>query len=283
MVTFLALASSAVWGTADFLGGLLSKRLRPIRVVTLAQLGGLLAACVFFVIVSQWGSHGSAPAWRYLTWGYAAGITGAMGLLLLYAALSTGTMGVVSPITALGAVVPVVLGLLRGDTWSPVIGVGLVVALAGAVLASGPELQGDVGRRPVILASLSAIAFGLALYCMDGGARYDLSGSMVGMRLGGLSLLVPLLLMAMRRGQAGPSIAGREWAVLPLLGIGDLSANVLFAAASAQGQVSVVAVLGSLYPVATLILARLVLHERLRAIQLVGVGLTVVGVVLVTA
>lgn len=250
--------------------------------VALSQLGGLVAALIFFAAVSLAGSHGNSPATTYLAWGLCAGVSGAVGLLFLYAALSIGTMGVVSPITALGALVPVVLGVLRGDSWSAIIGVGLFVALLGAVLASGPELDGEVGKRPVIMACLSAVGFGFALYCMDGGARHDLSGSMVGMRIGGLSLLLPLLWLALRRGQAGPTPTKRELALLPLLGIGDLSANLLFAAASAGGQVSIVSVLGSLYPVATLVWARILLGERLRAIQLVGVACTVIGVVLVT-
>ena len=283
VVTLLALASSAVWGTADFVGGLMSKRLQPIRVVALSQLGGLVAALVYFGSVSVWGSHGTSAPCAWLSWGFAAGVSGAIGLLFLYAALATGTMGVVSPITALGAVVPVILGVLRGDTWSLTIGLGLFIALVGAVLASGPELDGEVGRRPVVLACISAIGFGFALYCMDGGARHDLSGAMVGMRCGGLSLLLPLLCWAVWTKRAGVTPTRRELTLLPLLGVGDLTANLLFAAASANGQVSVVSVLGSLYPVATLVWARVLLHERLRTIQLIGVACTVVGVVLVTA
>lgn len=282
VVTFLALLSSAVWGTADFVGGLWAKRFHPVKVVALSQLGGLCAAVVFFVVVGLTGTHGSSSWTTWASWGACAGLSGAIGLMSLYAALSSGTMGVVSPITALGAVVPVVLGLMRGDAWTSAIGVGLVVALIGAVLASGPELSGDVGRRPVVLACVAAVAFGLSLYCMDGGARHDLSGSMLAMRCGSLSMLLPTLFAVRSRGLAREPLTPRDVLVLPLLGVGDLTANLLFAAASAKGQVSIVAVLGSLYPVATLVLARVVLAERLRAVQLVGVALTVVGVVLVT-
>lgn len=282
MVTFLALLSSAVWGTADFAGGVLTKRLHPVKVVTFSQLGGLLAALAFFVGVSVWGTHGSSTVSDWGAWGVAAGLSGAVGLMCLYAALSTGTMGVVSPITAMGAVVPVVLGLARGDAWTLMIGCGLVIALLGAVLASGPELSGDVGRRPVGLAIIAAVAFGLSLYFMDGGARHDLSGAMLAMRCGSLALLIPTFLVLRGRGQVRGALTPRHIAALPLLGIGDLAANLLFAAASSQGQVSIVAVLGSLYPVATLVLARIFLGERLRGIQCLGVALTVVGVVLVT-
>lgn len=282
VVTFLALLSSAVWGSADFAGGVLTKRMHPVKVVTLSQLGGLAAAFVFFLSVSLWGSHGDSPVTAWALWGIAAGLSGAVGLLCLYAALSTGTMGVVSPITALGAIVPVTLGLLRGDAWTTIVGVGLVVALVGAVLASGPELSGEVGRRPVTLAAIAAVAFGLSLYFMDGGARHDLSGSMLAMRCGSLSLLIPTFLVLRSRNVASEPLTPRLILALPLLGIGDLVANLLFAAASAQGQVSIVAVLGSLYPVATLLLARGFLGERLRGVQLAGVALTVVGVCLVS-
>lgn len=282
MVTFLALLSSAVWGTADFMGGVMTKRLHPVKVVALSQLGGLVAAFAFFCCVSVWGTHGASQFTAWVAWGVAAGLSGAVGLMCLYAALSAGTMGVVSPITALGAIVPVVLGLMRGDSWSLAIGFGLGIALLGAVLASGPELSQNTGRRPVLLATVAAFAFGLSLYCMDGGARHDLSGAMLAMRCGSLALLLPTLFALRARGQTRGSLSGRRIASLGLLGVGDLTANLLFAAASAQGQVSIVAVLGSLYPVATLVLARVFLHERLRVVQLVGVALTVVGVVLVT-
>lgn len=282
MATLIALLSSAVWGTADFVGGLWTKRFHPVQVVAYSQLGGLIAALMFFVGVSLWGTHGDAGWSTWGVWGIGAGLTGATGLLTLYAALSSGTMGVVSPITAMGAIVPVVLGLLRGEAWSFPVGAGLAVALLGAVLASGPELSGDVGRRPVLLASIAAVAFGFSLYCMDGGGRHDLSGTMLAMRCGSLSVLLPLLFALRRRGVATTPLTRRDVVVLPLLGVGDLTANALFAAASALGQVSMISVLGSLYPVATLVLARVVLGERLRAVQLFGVALTVVGVILVT-
>lgn len=282
MVTTIALLSSAVWGTADFVGGLWSKRFNPVRVVALSQLGGLCAALVFFVAVSLLGTHGGSSWTSWGSWGVGAGVCGAIGLMALYAALSSGTMGVVSPITATGAVLPVILGLVRGDSWTTFIGVGLGVALVGAILASGPELSGEVGARPVILAVVSAVAFGLALYCMDGGARHDLSGTMLAMRCGSLSLLLPMLVVVRSRGEAREPMTTRDRIVLPLQGIGDLTANLLFSMASAKGQVSVVAVLGSLYPVATLLWARTVLAERLRGVQLVGVGMTVLGVVFVS-
>ena len=199
--------------------------------------------------------------------------------MCLYAALSSGTMGVVSPITALGAIVPVVLGLVRGDAWTPSIGIGLLVALAGAVLASGPELSGDVGRRPVVLACISALGFGVSLYCMDGGARHDLSGAMLAMRCGSLTLLLPTLFALRSKGLAREPLTRRDVLVLPLLGMGDLTANLLFAAASAQGQVSIVAVLGSLWPAAPsrVIVVLWVLALPLLAAALLGVGLMTVS------
>lgn len=282
MAALIALLSSAVWGTSDFLGGLWSKRFHPVQVVALSQLGGFVAALCFFLSITIWGSHGDSSWTAWGAWGVAAGVCGATGLLALYAALSTGTMGVVSPITAMGAVVPVVAGLVRGDNWSAGVGLGLVVALVGAVLASGPELSGEVGRRPVVLACVAAVAFGVSLYCMDGGGRHDVSGTMLAMRCGSLSILLPLLVTLRSRGRANGALTRRDLVALPLVGVCDLTANLLFTVASSMGQVSIIAVLGSLYPVATLLLARFVLNERLRPVQLAGVALTVVGVVLVT-
>jgi drug/metabolite transporter (DMT)-like permease len=184
-------------------------------------------------------------------------------------------MGVVAPISSLGALVPVFLGLLTGEHPSTTAWVGMAVAVTGAALASGPELTGAVPRRPVILAAIAATCFGTALYCLDRGARYALLETLWGMR----ATSVLLFLLA---GLAVRSVGGTRASDLPALaviGLGDVTANGLFAFASSRGMVSVASVLGSLYPVATLFWARLLLGERLRRVQTIGVALTLFGVV----
>jgi drug/metabolite transporter (DMT)-like permease len=208
-------------------------------------------------------------------WAIAAGAAGAAGLICFYTALASGTMGVVAPISSLGALVPVFLGLLTGEHPSVTAWVGMAVAVTGAALASGPELTGVVPPRPVMLAAVAAACFGAALYCLDRGARYAVLETLWGMRV----TSVVLFLIA---GLAVRSVGGtraRDLPALAVIGLGDVTANGLFAVASSRGMVSVASVLGSLYPVATLFWARLLLGERLRRIQSIGVALTLVGVV----
>ncbi|TWP33585.1 DMT family transporter [Leekyejoonella antrihumi] len=283
MLALLALASSAVWGTSDFAGGWFSKRIAALRVVTLSQLGGLLVMSVVIAVALGEGAI-SAPHWPagWAVYGVLSGVTGAAGLTCFYAALSSGTMGVVSPIAALGAVVPVTLGLLTGDSIGPVVAAGLTLALLGAALASGPELSGEVSRRPVLLAVVAAFGFGLSLFFLDRGAADSVVGSLWAMRVASVGVLA-LTWALWPGGLPGKGADHRDLLPLLIVGAGDLGANVLFAVSTAYGQVSVASVLGSLYPVMTLLLARFVLHERMRPIQSAGVALAMLGVVLTAA
>lgn len=276
MLALLALGSSAVWGVSDFAGGLLSKRLPALLVVAVSQIFGL-AATVLAVLISgddRWG--GWWPA-------ILAGAIGSIGLAAFYTALSSGAMGVVSPIAALAAVVPVVLGVATGDQLTRVVLTGMVLAIAGCVLAAGPEMSGGVGVRPVALAVLAAACFGLTLFFLDRASEVAVAPSLLMMRVADLVVMGVLIAVAARRGVLGDGRpTRRDLPALALVGTGDLAANALFGLATAHGAVSIAAVLGSLFPVVTLLLARFVLHERMRAIQGAGVGIAVLGVVLVT-
>ena len=172
-----------------------------------------------------------------------------------------------------GVVVPVVLGVATGDSPSPWAWVGMLVAVVGVTLASGPELSGDVSPRPVVLAGCAALGFGLALFCLDRGARESTLLTLWGMRLTSVTILVVVALVFRSVGGVTP----RETPALLAIGCGDLLANGLFAYASSRGQVSIASVLGSLYPVVTVVWARFLLDERLRRVQQVGVALAVTG------
>lgn len=268
----LALLSSVVWGSADFLGGLASRRRPAVAVVAGSQACGLLAIGVVALATGAWqGPNGWVP------WAVLSGIAGTSGLVCFYAALGSGTMGVVSPIAALGAVVPVAIGVVQGERPGVVTTVGLVVALAGAVLASGPELRGGAGARPVLLAALAGVGFGLALVLIERGARYDAVMTLTGMRA--TSVLAFLAAAVVVRAVGG--LTPRDLPVLAVVGVGDVGANLLFALASQRGFLSITALLGSLYPVVTVLLARFVLHERLLRVQVVGVVGALAGVALV--
>ena len=268
MLALLALGSSVVWGTSDFFGGLASKRHPAVAIVGWTQALGLLSISAIVLARLESQSWSGWPPWAA-----AAGICGMVGLVAFYGALSTGTMGVVAPIAALGVIVPVSLGVASGETPSAWAWVGMVIAIVGVTLASGPEVSGAVSARPVALAVVAALCFGLALFCLDRGARVSTLMTLWGMRVTSVSILV---VVALVKGNAG-GVRAREVPGLWLIGIGDLIANALFGLASSQGQVSVAAVLGSLYPVVTAVLAWIVVHERMRAVQYLGSVLAVIG------
>ena len=271
MLSVLALASSLVWGTSDFYAGLASRRHPAVAVVGWTQ--GLALLVISVVVAVRWDTL-TWTGWP--AWSFAAGLTGMSGLVCFYSALSSGTMGVVAPIASLGVVVPVVLGVASGDTPSPWAWVGMLVAIIGVTLASGPELSGDVSPRPVVLAVCAAVGFGLCLFCLDRGARESTLLTLWGMRLTSVTILVVVALVLRTAG----GVTVREAPALLAIGCGDLVANGLFAFASSRGQVSIAAVLGSLYPVVTIIWARLLLDERLKRVQQVGVTLAIGGAAL---
>lgn len=274
MLALLALGSSVVWGTSDFFGGLASKRHPAVAIVGWTQALGLLSISAIVLARLESQSWSGWPPWAA-----AAGICGMVGLVAFYGALSTGTMGVVAPIAALGVIVPVSLGVATGETPSAWAWVGMVIAIVGVTLASGPEVSGAVSARPVALAVVAALCFGLALFCLDRGARVSTLMTLWGMRVTSVSILV---VVALVKGNAG-GVRAREVPGLWLIGIGDLIANALFGLASSQGQVSVAAVLGSLYPVVTAVLAWIVVHERMRAVQYLGSVLAVIGAAVIAA
>ncbi len=272
MAVVLALLSSLAWGSADFLGGLASRTRPAVAVVAGSQACGLVAIGVLALVSGAWqGPTG------WLVWAVASGVAGTTGLVCFYAALGSGTMGVVSPIAALGAVVPVVIGVVGGERPGAVTNAGLALALAGAVAASGPELRGGAGVRPVLLAALAGVGFGLALVLIERGSRTDAVMTLTGMRATSVLVFAAVALAARSLG----GLTTRDLPLLAVVGVGDVGANVLFALASQRGLLSITALLGSLYPVVTVLLARFVLHERLLRVQLTGVAGALAGVALV--
>jgi drug/metabolite transporter (DMT)-like permease len=286
VAALLALLASALWGTADFLGGTAARRLPVASVVGVSQLVALLG------LVPLAAAIGALDDPRgYLLPGLLAGCTGAAALACFYRALALGTMGVVAPIASLGVVVPVVLGLLDGERPGAVQLAGMAVAVVGVVLASGPELSGTGrgGAAPLLLAAAAALGFGavLSLIAAGSGGENGTMGAVVMtllvMRLVSVLALTALLLAFLRT--RGPEIGVRR-ADLPLLvtiGVFDVGANASFALASQSDLVSVTAVLASLYPVITVLLARRFHAERLARVQQVGVVLALGGVVALAA
>ena len=273
----LALLSSALWGTADFVGGLLSRRLPSFAVVAWAQACALVAVLAWALAVSAFGDPRG-----YVLWAMAAGLVGTCSLAAFYAALAVGTMGVVAPIAASGVIVPVLIGLAQGESPSAAQLTGIGFAVVGIVLASGPELRGveegaaKGGAVALGLAGVAAVGFGLVLWLIGEAAVYSVPMTLLTQRLTSVVFALAVALVVRSWGGVTP----RDLPPIAAVGIADAAANGLYAYSSTLGLLSVVSVLGSLYPVATVLLARFVLHERLATVQKVGVSLALTGVVM---
>lgn len=274
MAVLLSLLASLTWGTADFLGGTATRRLPATAVVAVSQACALAGLVVVAVATTAYDASTG-----YVGWALLAAIFGVVGLLAFYTALATGTMGVVAPIAALGVVVPVVVGLAQGDHPSTTQAVGVVVAIVGVVLASGPEVRGGTGGRPLLLAVVAAVGFGAVIVCVAKGSRSDVTMTLLVMRLASVGVLVALG----AAGRVDVRVTRSDLPVLVAVGAGDVGANAMFAVASRHGLLSIVSVLSSLYPAVTVLLARLVHAERMRMVQNAGVAAALAGVVLIAS
>ena len=272
MPIVLALLSSLVWGLADFLGGTLSKKRKAIAVIGGSQSFGLLFATVLSLAFGLW-------TWDTTVWinGIIAGVMGLLGLVGFYTALATGQMGIVAPISSLSAVVPVTIGLAQGERPGTMQVAGIVIALIGVVLASGPELKGDVDPRPVFLAFFAAVTFGFCVYFMAKGGQINPTMTITAMRATQVTVVLILALAVMSLG----GLIKKDIPILASIGVTDAGANILFAFAASLGLLSVVAVLGSLYPIVTVLLAWWIHKERLIPVQYLGIVVTFTGVALI--
>ena len=279
MASFLALLSSGLWGSADYHAGRLSKRFPSIAVLATSQAIGFLTGVILVLITGAW----RAPAFGevgYFIPGALAGIAGYLGLISLYGGLSTGRMGVVSPISSLGALIPLAYAIVfKGDELSTIISFGVAAAIIGGFLASGPEVSQGLPLKPVLLALLAAIFFGLALVFMAIGSQSSALMTMTMMRT--TTLVIGLGIFARYRHIGG--LGRPELPILIFIGVADFAANLLLGVATTKGLVSLAMVLGSLYPIATALLAYKFLHERLHKVQYIGIALAVLGVAIISA
>lgn len=274
----LALLAGGLWGTSDFLGGTLSRRLRTVHVLGASQLvSAVLAVALLGVPGLRAAGVGS---WA---WSVGAGVAWALAMGAFYTALAVGTMGVVAPIAAAGAAVPVAVGLLGGEQPGPLALAGAVVALGGIVGAAGPELDASAAagrRRGAALAVAAALLFGLEILCLARGSAVSVGATLAGMRVSALACTLLALVPLGRPGRhrrRDPRPRARDLPPLLLLGALDVAATLAYALASRAGLVSLVAVLASTYPVVTVLLARRVHGERIRAVQGLGVLAVLAG------
>ena len=273
----LALSASLSWGFGDFLAGLRTRRLPVVTVLLVSQAAGLVTIAL---VVALRGA--GPPDARFLAFGSLAGLAGAVGLAALYRGLAVGPMSIVAPISGTAAIVPVVAGILAGERPSPAQAAGIGLAVAGVVLAS--RTQGADGRHGsraegVGLALVAALAFGLLLVALGEASEGDPYWGTLAMRGASFSLIVLAALVL----RPSVSLCERDLPILLLVGVLDTAGNALFAVATTKSLLAVVAVLGQLYPVVTVLLARLVLGERISRGQGVGVVSAFAGVALITA
>jgi len=281
MTALLALATSVLWGLADFGGGVLTRRTPALTVVVVSQ---SIAVAVLGVIVAATGAWSEASP--HLWFAVAAGLVGPVAMLAFYKALAMGPMGVVSPLGSLGVAVPVTVGLVLGERPGLPQLAGVLVAVAGVVLAGGPQLRGaPVQRRAVVLTLVAAMGFG-AVMALIAEASTTLTGLFLALfvqRATNVAAGGAALWLSVRRGAPALPEQGLPLTTLPALafvGLADVAANGTYSIAAQHGPVTVAAVLASLYPVVTALAARGFLSERLRAVQAAGAGLALVGTLL---
>lgn len=320
MAVLLAFAASVGWGVADFLGGVEGRRLSFVPVVAAVQLTGFATVAIVLVLAGK-----SVPALGVLGIAGLSGLAQTVGVGSYYRGLSTGAMGVVGPIAATGALVPLAVGLLSGERPGPLQVVGMLLAIAGAVTtAYQPSPPGVEAKRAAVgagMAVLAALGFG-TFFTLVGLASEDadllwivfanrgVSAAAVGALL--LAYVIsrtkespagprpgsaatqaarqagptaadagpagssggPAVTQAVRR--AGPTAA--DAAALAASGVLAVAATFVFAAATTMGLLSIVSVLGAIYPVTTVALAAVLLHERLHPVQRIGAAIALLGV-----
>jgi drug/metabolite transporter (DMT)-like permease len=288
----LGLASGLCWGAADFFGGIQSRRLPALTVAFWSQVAGALALATVLAFLDV------APVAAGFAWGLVAGLASGCALLLFYRGLAEGTMSVVAPVSACGAVVPVAASLLAGDQPGAMAALGVLTAITGVVLVSRPPTARRIADGPgaarraagggwgrvVVMALGAALGFGLFYVFVDAGTAVP-GGTplrvIAGARTSSLLVLAVIGLAGRGAGLRWPG--RRRIGPVALVGIADTTANLLFALAATSGNLAVVGVLGSLYPVATVVLARWLLRERLSGSQNAGVVLALTGVGLLAA
>jgi drug/metabolite transporter (DMT)-like permease len=261
MTVIAALLASMAWGAADFLGGLKSRVVPLLVVMLFAQVVGLFAMALAVAVA------GNAPPGTSVLWAVLAGLFATLGIAAFYRGMAVGSISIVAPISAVGAIVPVVFGIATGDDVSGLQFLGFVLALAGVAAASFERDIGEVRLAAGVPWAIAAvIGFGGYWVPMHAASEQDFLWAAFVFKATA-ALLVVAAWLALR-----PKVSTARGHVPPILAIGllDAAANVLFAAAASRGHVSVVSVLATLYPVTTVALAALVLSERIDRLQFVG-------------
>ncbi len=273
----LSLASALSWGGGDFSGGLASKKVNTFQVVAVAHGTGLVLVTALAFL-----RHESFPGAHAMLWGAMAGIAGAIGLAALYRGLAVGKMGIVAPIAAvLTAALPVVYGISLEGAPKPIQLAGFALATVAIVLISKPEREEGMPKG-LGLAILAGLGFGGFLICINRAGNTTVFWPLVAARVVSLAFMLLLILFTGRE-QVKAALSGKLWMLMMIAGALDTAGNALFVFATQVGRLDVAAVLSSLYPASTVLLARFVLHERMSAAQNGGMIAALVSIPLIAA
>jgi len=268
-----ALFASISWGAGDFSGGLATRRAQVLSVVFGAYTIGFCVLVILALLLSE-----RFPTTLDLTWGGVAGLAGAVGLVAFYQALSVGRMGIVAPIAAmLSAAIPVIFGALTQGLPGPLQLVGFGLALIAVGLISG---LGVVKGRPkgLWLALLAGVGFGSFFILISRVSQGEIFWPLAAARLSSLVFLLAIIVI--RRQQVLP---GKQvWPIVFLAGVLDVAGNVFFVLATHSGRLDVAAMLSSLYPAVTVLLATILLKERVSRLQAIGVVVALVAIPLIS-
>jgi drug/metabolite transporter (DMT)-like permease len=272
--TGLSLASAATWGGGDFAGGMAAKRANVFRVVAVAHACGFVAMLAMALLFGE----GVPPAVD-LWWGAAAGIAGAFGIAALYQALAIGRMAVIAPVASvITGVLPVLVGVRTEGMPDRLQLLGFVMALVSVWLVARPDEYVD-SHRGLGLAVLAGVSFGLFLIAGKEAGHHGVFWPMVAARLASTSLMSVIVLLSPRDPRPLRNVL---WAMV-LSGLLDSTGNALFIAATRHGRLDVAAVLSSLYPASTVILARVLLKERISKWQSAGIVGALASVALISS
>lgn len=289
----MALGSALAWGTADFIGGMAAKRTALPLVLLGTSIGGTLFAALLVVISGQ-----DPPPIGDLAIGAGAGLAGLAALSAFYTALAIGKMSIVAPISASGTVIPVAVGIADGDAVSALTVSGFVLTIGGVMLASreqqlpagspGEATVKRAGRtdhqRSIPLAIAAAVGFGLIFVLIERASHSSEFWPVLSLKATSMTVMAVLLAVAALNGRlpAARPVAVR-WTPLLVVGGLDVTANSSYAFASTHGPLSVTAVLASMFPVVTVLLAHQILGERLISVQKAGVAMALAGAAVLAA
>lgn len=286
-----ALAAAVLYGSADFLGGAASRHSRALSVASLSvPVGGII------MLTAALLAGGPVPS-SGLGWGIAAGAFGAIGLMVFYTGLAAGPMSVVAPVSALvSTVLPVTVAVAIGEHLGVLVYTGAAVCLVATVLVSlergtpahapaNPARGGFAGRHPAVrgfaYGAASGAMFGIFFVFLRNAGTSGVFWPVATARLTNSAVVVAIAVLAGAR-PVGRAAGARVLAATVGAGMLDSSANLCYVLATRAGLFGIAAVLTSLYPGITVLLARVVLRERMQLVQRIGLLLAAVGVVLVT-